>query len=586
MRGAPSQRLAQASQVLCHALARADRTQASRPIFVRQGKLAMLLAEPPHARSSAALASWRGRVDAVAARARYSDPRVHAAWKPTGELAGQLFELLEQNRVEALASRDFPGMRSNLAALYHERWDRARPEGAIRGVGTGWVETLALLARLPLGAPLPDMAARVLEKQWQSWMKPGAAAALRTMAGLLHEQERYARQSLQIISTEIQSDEEQHSIRPDEPRERPEQTEPSQLHAPPLRVDEGELSTVRRAESGGHHSEADGKGPEVSHDQPSYRAYTTQFDRVSQAADLCDGTTLERRRHELDQQASATLKAITRWAHRLQRRLLALQLRSWQFDCDEGLLDASRLVRIATRPLEPLAYKQETDSEFPDTIVSLLVDNSGSMRGAPIRMAAACAEVLGRVLERCGVKTEVLGFTTQSWDGGKARRKWAADGCPPHPGRVADLQHVIYKSADEPWRRARRQLGLMLDDDLLKENIDGEALLWATERLRQRIEPRRILIVISDGAPLDEATLAANGPEFLDRHLRSVVEWLERCAPLELLAIGIGHDVNAYYARAVKLDSLEQLGEALVMQLSDLLARPQRRSIQKRQEKK
>jgi cobaltochelatase CobT len=587
MRREPAQQLAQASRVLCHALARAGRAPVPAPILVHQGELSMLLAEPPHLGNPAALASWRGGIDALAARARYSDPRVHAACAPAGELARKLFDLLEQNRVEALASRDFPGMRNNLAALYHDKWHRARPDGAIRGVGTGWIETFALLARPPLGAPLPDVSSNVLGRQWHSWMTLETAAALRAMAHLLNQQEQFARQSLQIIRAELQPETESLSLRRSgDPRGGLEQTESTRQHAAPLRADERESSTARRVESGEHQSAADGEPRQASPDEPTYEVYTTQFDRVSQATDLRDAVTLERRRRELDQQASASLATVARWAHRLQRRLLAMQLRSWKFDCEEGVLDASRLVRIATCPLEPLAYKQETDSEFPGTIVSLLVDNSGSMRGAPMRMAAACAEILGRVLERGGVKTEILGFTTQTWGGGKARRKWVTDGSPPHPGRLAELQHVIYKSADEPWRRARRHLGLMLEDDLLKENIDGEALLWAADRLRQRIEPRRILIVICDGAPLDEATLAANAPEFLDRHLRSVIEWLERCAPLELLAIGIGHDVNAYYRRAVKLDSLDQLGEALVIQLSELLASPRRRPMRKRREKK
>jgi cobaltochelatase CobT len=563
MTGAPSQRLAQASRVLCDAFARV-------PMPARHGELSMLLAEPPRTQDVASLAAWRGRIDAIAAWARYSDPRVHAAYAPVGELGRKLFDLLEQNRVEALAAHDFPGMRSNLAALYSEKWARTRPEGAIRGVGTGWVETLALLARFPLGAPLPDVASRVLDQRWQSWMAPTTAATLRAMGDLLDEQQAFAQKALLLISTELGSEEGLRSTpRSDEPRQRFEQAKSTPLRPAPLEDDESESREVRRT-ARGKDSEVPGESRRGSDSPPTYGVYTTQFDRVSKAVDLRDGATLERRRRELDQQ-ERELTAISRWAHRLQRRLLALQLRSWQFDCEEGVLDASRLVRTVTRPLEPLAYKQETDSEFPDTIVSLLLDNSGSMRGAPIRMAAACAEVLGRVLERCGVKTEILGFTTQTWGGGKSRRKWVADGCPPRPGRLADLHHVMYKSADEPWRRARRHLGLMLEDDLLKENIDGEALLWATDRLRQCRESRRILIVISDGAPLDEATLAANNPQILDRHLRSVIEWVERCVPVELLAIGIGHDVNAYYRRAVRLDSPDRLGEALVLQLSELL---------------
>jgi cobaltochelatase CobT len=416
-------------------------------------------------------------------------------------------------------------------------------------------------------------------------MAPEIATTLQAMAYLLDVPEQFARMSLQIVSAVISSEEDQRAVpRSAVRREQPEQPDSRMAHVKRPNNDESESSDLR-------HTEPTGQGPETehremreavrrqsSHDDLRYEVYTTQFDRTSIASDLRDDATLKRRRRDLDQHAGAVLAGIMRWAHRLQRRLLAVQLRSWQFDRDEGLLDAARLARIVTHPLEPLAYKEESEIEFPDTVVSLLVDNSGSMRGAPITTAAGCVEILGRVLERCGVKTEILGFTTCSWHGGQARRKWVADGCPSHPGRIADLQHVIYKSADEPWRRARPTLGLMLEDDLLKENIDGEALLWAVDRLQRRIEPRRILIVISDGAPLDEATLAANGAEFLDRHLRKVIERIEHFSQLDLLAIAIGHDVTAYYRRAVKLGSVEELGETLVGKLIELLASPRQKS--------
>jgi cobaltochelatase CobT len=305
-----------------------------------------------------------------------------------------------------------------------------------------------------------------------------------------------------------------------------------------------------------------------------YRAYTTVFDQVVLPGDLCDLATLEQRRRELDQCVSPLLMNVMRWAHRLQRRLLALQARSWQFDLEEGLLDANRLTRVATDPLGPLAYKDEAESAFPDTVVTLLVDNSGSMRGLPIATAAVCAELLGRMLERCGVKTEILGFTTGGWRGGRARAQWLAEGRPPDPGRLTELRHIIYKAADEPWRRARPGLGLMLDGDLLRENVDGEALLWAHDRLMRRNEPRRILLVISDGAPLDDATIDANDPGYLERHLHRVIEWIEDESPIELAAIGIGHDVTGYYRRAMRLRGVEELGEAIVEQLITLFDAP------------
>jgi cobaltochelatase CobT len=303
----------------------------------------------------------------------------------------------------------------------------------------------------------------------------------------------------------------------------------------------------------------------------AYHVYTRAFDQIVTADELCDAHALARHRRALDARFARQLAGIRRWAHRLQRRLLALQMRSWRFDLEDGVLDAARLSRVVTHPLEPLAYKQESESEFPDTVVTLLLDNSGSMRGLPIATAALCAEVLGRVLERCGVRTEVLGFTTRGWDGGNARTQWRAAGRPPHPGRLTELRHILYKSAEEPWRRARERLGLMLEDSLLRENIDGEALLWAHERLMSRAEPRRILLVISDGAPMDDATLAANDAGYLDRHLRTVIDAIERDARVELAAVGIGHDVSQYYRRAVTLPGPQDLGEAIVTELLDLL---------------
>lgn len=586
-RASPTQKLAQASRVVCRALA-GNRGRRNAGATDRELDWKLPTAEVPSAPTPLLLASWRGRVDAIAARARYGDPALHSRLAPIGESSRKLFDLLEQNRVEALASREFPGMRNNLAALCHERWNRVRPDGAIRGVGTGYIETIALIARVPLGAPLPQIVFREIDPQWRSWMAPQVAESFEALGCLIEDPERYARQSLQIVASVVSSDGARQPTPSGDARKQSDDIASRPTQAAQPGSDRGE-SSVRQSAGAEQHSEsapgrqeaADAARNQRSHVDPPYDVYTREFDRVAAASELRDAATLDRRRRELDRHKGAHLADITRWAHRLQRRLLALQLRSWIFDRDEGFIDAARLARVVTRPLEPLAYKEESKIEFPDTVVSLLVDNSGSMRGESMANAAACVEILGRVLERCGVSTEILGFTTGGWNGGRARRKWVAAGCPPRPGRIADLLHVIYKNADEPWRRARTKLGLMLEDDLLKENIDGEALLWAADRLQRRVESRRILIVICDGAPLDEATLAANGGEFLDRHLRTVIGRLDRSPALELLAIGIGHDVAAYYRRAVNLGSVEGMGEALVMQLIDLLAAPVRRTRQR-----
>ena len=321
--------------------------------------------------------------------------------------------------------------------------------------------------------------------------------------------------------------------------------------------------------------------PQGGEAQP-YKVFTTAHDEIIQASDLCDPDELGRLRRTLDQHLKGLEAAVGRLANRLQRRLLAQQQRAWSFDMEEGVLDPARLTRVVTDPTSPLSFKQEQDMEFRDTVVTLLLDNSGSMRGRPILVAAACADILARTLERCGVKTEILGFTTKAWKGGRSKEDWLANGKPPNPGRLNDLRHIIYKSADAPWRRARANLGLMLRDGLLKENIDGEALLWAHQRLIARPEQRRILMVISDGAPVDDGTQSANSPAYLEKHLREVIEMIETRSETELLAIGIGHDVTRYYRKAVTIVDVEQLAGAMTDQLADLFEDGPARSARRR----
>jgi cobaltochelatase CobT len=301
-----------------------------------------------------------------------------------------------------------------------------------------------------------------------------------------------------------------------------------------------------------------------------YRIYSRMHDEQILAEELCDEQELERLRSYLDKQLEPLKGAVSRLANKLQRRLQAQQNRSWEFDLEEGILDAGRLARVVTNPMTPLSFKMENDTEFKDTVVTLLIDNSGSMRGRPISIAAISADVLARTLERCNVKVEILGFTTKAWKGGQAREDWLKEGRPANPGRLNDLRHIIYKGADSPWRRARRNLGLMMREGLLKENIDGEALEWAHNRMRNRPEQRKIMMVISDGAPVDDSTLSVNPSNYLERHLRDVIDMIERKSPVELLAIGIGHDVTRYYERAVTITDVEQLAGAMTEQLAAL----------------
>ena len=344
--------------------------------------------------------------------------------------------------------------------------------------------------------------------------------------------------------------------------------------------DEGEIDgEAQDAESEDQDGESEGEiasNPLSGHNQGknninyNYQVFSTKYDEIVNATDLCEEDELSRLRGTLDKQLETLQGAIARLANKLQRKLQAKQNRSWNFDLEEGMLDASKLSRIITQPLFPLSYKQEKDMKFRDTIVTLLIDNSGSMRGRPITIAAICADIMARTLERCGVKVEVLGFTTKAWKGGQSREEWINDGKPSYPGRLNDLRHIIYKPADAPWRRSKNSLGLMLREGILKENIDGEALIWAHERLLGRLEERKILMVVSDGAPVDDTTLSSNSGNYLELHLKQVISFIESKSPVELVAIGIGHDVTRYYNKAVTLTDAEQLGGALTEQLADL----------------
>ena len=511
----------------------------------------------------------RGRLDALALRSRYSDTECYNANRPAGKTANRLYSMLEQCRVEALGARHMAGVAANLEA--REAW-RLRDAGVRRIPGSlpdQRLETVALIARYCLGAPLPPAASAALGRGYSDWIDPSIVQRIEALTAVRHDQAAFAARAAGLIDalelargdppfTRDKSSDEKPAR-----QEKPAESAPTH-EAPPWDPVRGVLVrqpvvTKRR-----------GARNPPEHPEP-YRAYTTQFDEVTDAAALDEAGEIVELRRQLDENMPGELYSVTRLAHRLQRHLLAQQTRAWQFDLEEGLLDASRLPRVIVHPLESLAFKQETETRFIDTAVGLLIDNSGSMRGRPITMAAVCAEILGRTLERCGVKSEILGFTTRNWRGGRVRDKWLDAGRPERPGRLNELRHIIYKRADVPWRRARQNLGLMLSKDLLKENIDGEALLWAHQRLLARPEPRRILMMISDGAPVDDATMAANDHEYLERHLRSVIGWIETRSPVQLLAIGIGHDVTRYYRNAITLLRPEDLGGTMINQLLTVL---------------
>jgi cobaltochelatase CobT len=549
------------------------------------------------------VAEARGYADAAALRLRHHNAALHARGQPADEIARAVFNAVEQARVEALGARAMDGVRANLARATEMRM-RTDPITRARSRAEVPLDTaLGLLVRERLTGAVPPEAAQAGLDLVSGWIEDKAGADLDALGLVLDDQGAFAQlatkllQDLELVEGDPDADrnpddgeaaeggDEAEGAAEGEDKEDEDGAGEGDAE---VRVEQGDASDE---ETEGAYDDQelgdgeDGLGQEgeegmmpVRPNRPlsdlppqfDYRVFTTRFDEVIHAAELCDEAELTRLRAYLDQQLTHLQGAVTKLANRLQRRLMAQQSRSWDFDQEEGLLDAARLARVVVNPGHSLSYKVERDTEFRDTVVTLLLDNSGSMRGRPISIAAICADILARTLERCGVKVEILGFTTRAWKGGQAREKWLADGRPPSPGRLNDLRHIVYKQADEPWRRARRNLGLMMREGLLKENIDGEALLWAHARLVARPEERRVLMVISDGAPVDDSTLSVNSGTYLERHLRQVIGWIEARSPVELLAIGIGHDVTRYYSRAVTIMDAEQLGGTMVEQLASL----------------
>lgn len=547
------------------------------------------------------LARIRGEADGAALRERLHDPAVHRRFAPSSELAALLFDRLEQVRIEAVGSEHLLGVRRNLAIAHRARFGAQR-DG--RGVDTTMADIVDLYVRERLLGIEPAEGQRELLARWRDWLDGKVAAELPALESSLADQETFARRVREILVhlglSEESLEEGEEGEGAEEPEAEPQQAEgkpeggPGQSAAETGDETGGEQTVAESQgepgqeaseaaeaagetarEPGGDERESDASRPWRPNwpqdlPTPAYRVFTTAFDEVVTVEELCGQAELARLRAQLDQSLARFEGMIARMANRLQRKLMAQQQRSWEFDLDEGILDAARLSRVVVNPATPLSFKQEKETDFRDTVVCLLIDNSGSMRGRPIAVAAMSADILARTLERCGVKVEILGFTTRAWKGGQSREAWLRAGKPQNPGRLNDLRHIIYKSADAPWRRARINLGLMLREGLLKENIDGEAILWAHGRLVQRPEQRRILMVISDGAPVDDSTLSANPGNYLERHLREVIAWVEARGEVDLLAIGIGHDVTRYYRRALTISDPEQLGGAMLGQLSGL----------------
>jgi cobaltochelatase CobT len=588
------------------ALAHAARSLAEQPdlevVFSAEGPSLTgnraVLPHPPRDLPPREAARIRGLADQMALRLSHHDAAEHARLRPRSADGSAVFESIELARTDAIGANAMGGVRANLTAVLEDEIERKglnRPDQRTR---PPLADVLALMVRERLTGDAPPDGAKAVVDTFRPEIESKAGQDLDRLLESIDNQAAFAKIAKTIIreldigdasdAEDGDSDEAEEDAEGGEgegqegeqgegeaaPPERVQLSdqETDATDAEMVEVDEMEMSedTDEAADLGEAPKTARPESRDQGLPEPAYKVFTSSHDEIVEAEDLCDPEELERLRAYLDQQLASLSSVVSRLANRLQRRLLAKQSRAWMFDLEEGILDVARLARVVVDPTSPLSFKEEKDTEFRDTVVTLLLDNSGSMRGRPIMVAAVCADILARTLERCGVKVEILGFTTRAWKGGASRDDWIKEGKPPQPGRLNDLRHIVYKSADSPWRRARKNLGLMMREGLLKENIDGEALIWAHQRLIGRPEQRRILMVISDGAPVDDSTLSVNSGHYLERHLRKVIAEIEQASPVELIAVGIGHDVTRYYRRAVTIVDVEQLGGVMTEHLAEL----------------
>jgi len=582
---------------------------ADRPSLIDAGEVVRArLPEPPRKPSARDIAIVRGHADSYALKLACHDVKLHRKLSPESMEARKVFDMVEQARCDAIGANRMAGVATNISAMLEDRYARSNLSQIGERHDAPIEDALAMLVRERLTGEAPPPSAKNLTDLWRTQLEEKAGKALDALSGSIEDQQAFAKTLHQVLvdlgleeGDPLASDDEEQDDNKDNDNgdQDPEDGQDGEAEENEgFEMEETEALSDDSSEGQQEGAEAppgdfpdedemvDAEEPaeasrppnykDSAKDLGAYKAYTTKFDETIGAEDLCDAEELERLRAYLDKQLNHLQGVVGRLANRLQRRLLAQQNRSWEFDLEEGALDPSRLTRVVIDSMKgtfaPLSFKREKDTNFRDTVVTLLIDNSGSMRGRPITVAATCADILARTLERCGVKVEILGFTTKAWKGGQSREAWLAAGKPANPGRLNDLRHVIYKSADAPWRRARRNLGLMMREGLLKENIDGEALDWAHQRLLARREQRKILMMISDGAPVDDTTLSVNSGNYLEKHLRNVIEEIETRSPVELIAIGIGHDVTRYYRRAVTIVDAEELGGVMTEKLAELFS--------------
>ena len=542
------------------------------------------------------IASIRGAADNEALIYKYRNNDTYNEFLPNKEKNKKIYESLENTRIQILGSKYMRGVKSNLLSLYEKNCNEKNYSNVTSQSDLEIEHALEIYLKKKIDTNIVPKSASHALSYWSKWLDSKVGTSIDDLLENVDNQEKFAKLANKLISDlklydtnenkdeseddnkgqqteeldnpDIDETESQSSMSDDDMENTEEEVQSEESELP---VDENNEEMQDLEEDGSENVKPQYKeSKSVETILSEYMVYSNKYDEIITAQDLCEDEELNRLRKYLDQQLKSFQTIISRLANRLQRKLLAKQNRSWEFNIEEGLLDTSRLTRVITDPFYSLSFKKEKDTDFKDTVVSLLIDNSGSMRGRPITVAAMSADILARTLEKCGVKVEILGFTTKAWKGGKSRESWMQNNKPPSPGRLNDLRHIIYKAADEPWRRSKKNLGLMMREGLLKENIDGEALLWAHKRLQNRYEARKILMVISDGAPVDDSTLSVNSGNYLEKHLRGAINWIENKSDVQLLAVGIGHDVTRYYKKAVTIVDAEQLADVMTEQLVDL----------------
>jgi len=539
----------------------------------------------------------RAFADSAALKIKHTNKKIYQENEPEGTMGKALYAIAEKIRYEKLGSDKLKGVKNNLVQCYESKFKNKKIDEIKTESDVPINEAFELYLRNHFFKIKQEPIKKKVLSYWKDLFDKGLKSNLKELDNLLENQSKFGQLISELINNldfEDQNSKEKEkkqqnsdeSTNPDDDKEESEfsqKQEQEQSDSSNLSVYENNMEIFSENKDDQQMEfERDAnlyKDNKKNISEEKYKIFTNKYDEIKEAEKLDTEEEILRLRKSLDQQLTNLQSLVAKLANKLQRQLLAKQNRSWEFDLEEGMLDSSKLSRIIIDPFHPLSYKMEKETEFKDTIVTLLIDNSGSMRGRPISVAAICADILSRTLERCSVKVEILGFTTKNWKGGKSREKWNLENKPSYPGRLNDLRHIIYKSADKPWRQSKKNLGLMLKEGLLKENIDGEALLWAFKRISTRKEERKILMVISDGAPVDDSTLSVNSGDYLEKHLKQTVKWIEENSNIEILAVGIGHDVTRYYKRAIKIADVQELGDVMINQLTKLFSENRKKTI-------